>query len=69
MVCACLTWLSCSTFIEESSERMRSVVSFFWTSLARRFEVEAVMPAFSCSRRSLSDLTRFAIGSRTVVAA
>jgi hypothetical protein len=35
----------------------------------RRFEVEAVMPALSCSRRSLSALTRLTIGSRTVVAA
>ena len=31
-------------------------------------EVEAVIPAFSCSRRSLSALTRFAIGLRTVSA-
>ena len=47
---------------------MRSVVWFWRTSFARRFDVEAVMPAFNCSRRSLSALTRFVIGSRTVVA-
>jgi hypothetical protein len=37
--------------------------------LRRRLEVEATMPAFSCSRRSFSALTRLIIGSRTVVAA
>jgi len=31
--------------------------------------VEAVMPAFNCSRRSFNALTRFAMGSRTVEAA
>jgi hypothetical protein len=35
----------------------------------RRLDVDATMPALSCSRRSFSALTRLAIGSRTVVAA
>ena len=66
--CASLTWLSCSTFSDDSIVRIRSVVSLRWISLARRL-VEAVMPAFSCSRRSFNDLTRLLIGSLTVVAA
>ena len=63
-----LTWLSCSIFIDDNRPRILSAVSLRWTSLARRL-VEAVMPAFSCSRRSFSALTRLVIGSLTVVAA
>ena len=67
LICATLSWLSCSTFRLDSSDFIRSAVSLRCTSLARRL-VEAVMPAFSCSRRSLSALTRFVIGSRAVMA-
>jgi len=63
-----LSWLSCNTLSDESAERIRSVASLRDVSLARRFDVEAVIPSLSCSRRSLRAFTRLVIGLRTVVA-
>ena len=47
----------------------RSVASRLPERLRRRLEAPVMMPALSCSRRSFNALTRFTIGSRTVVAA
>ena len=48
--------------------RTRSAAAFLLVSFLRLL-VEATMPAFNCSRRSLSAFTRRDMGSRTVVAA
>ena len=64
-----LTWLSCRTLSDDKVSRILSVVSVLRTRLARFLAVLVVIPALSCSRRSLSALTRLAIGSRTVIAA
>jgi hypothetical protein len=62
----CSCW---SIFSDPSRLLTLSATSFLLVMLRRRFEVEATMPALSCSRRSLSAFTLFAIGSLTVVAA
>ena len=69
LACAFRTCSSWSILSDERTSRTLSAISFLLVMLLRRFEVEATMPAFSCSRRSFSALTRLAIGSRTVVAA
>ena len=67
--CALVTCSSWSIFKEPRTPRTLSAISFLLVIERRRFEVEATMPAFNCSRRSFRALTRLAIGSRTVVAA
>jgi hypothetical protein len=69
LACAFTTCSSWSIFSDESRPRTLSAISFLFVMFLRRFEVEATMPAFSCSRRSFSALTRLPIGSRTVAAA
>jgi hypothetical protein len=67
--CAFSTCSPWSIFSDERTLFTRSAASFLLVMLRRRLELVAMMPAFSCSRRSFSALTRLAIGSLTVVAA
>src|SRR5687768_14872355 len=63
-----LIWSSWSILRLPRMPRTRSAAAFLLVSFLRLL-VEATMPAFNCSRRSLSALTRRANGARTVDAA
>ena len=68
LICVFFSW---SSWIILKLLKMPRTLSAAWFLLVSflRLLVEATMPAFSCSRRSLSAFTRRAMGSLTVVAA